>query len=88
MAIGGLVKPSWTWLIRLRTLMVNLSSLFVLSVAINAGPLVVAKDDTPKMVRLVEGINEVTTLVLVVISLITMAQVIVNVVRLIRSQSS
>ena len=88
MAIGGLVKPSWTWLIRFRTLMVNLSSLFVLSIAINAGPLIVAKDDTPKLVRLVEGINEVTTLVLVVISLITMAQVIVNVVRLIRPQSS
>ena len=87
MAIGGLVRPSWTSLIRLRALMVNLSSLFVLSVAINAGPLVAAKDDTPKLVRLVEGINEVITLVLVVISLIVMTQVIVDVVRLIRSRS-
>jgi hypothetical protein len=87
MAIGVLVRPAGAWLLQLRMLLINLSSLFFLSVAINAGPLVIAKNDTPNLVRLVKGINEVATLVLVVISLITMAQVIFNVVRLIRARS-
>jgi len=87
MAIGVLMRPAGAWLLQLRMLLINLSSLFVLSVAINAGPLVIARNETPNLVRLVKGINEVATLVLVVISLITMAQVIFNVIRLIRARS-
>jgi hypothetical protein len=70
--------------VRLRPLAVNLSGLFVVSVALNAGNLVVAANDKPELVRLVKGINDVTTLVLVVIALITMAQVLVEVYRLVR----
>ena len=69
---------------RLRPLAVNLSGLFVVSVAQNAGNLVVAAHDKPELVRLVKGINDVTTLVLVVIALITMAQVLVEIYRLVR----
>jgi hypothetical protein len=86
-ALGILMVPTWTWLARLRPLAVNLSGLFVVSVALNAGPLVVAAHDKPELVRLVKGINDVTTLVLVVISLITMAQVLVGISRLVRHPS-
>jgi hypothetical protein len=87
MAVAVLVRPSWTWLPRLRSLTVNVLGLVVLSVAINAGNLVMPAKDTPDLVRLVKGINDVTTLVLVVITLITMAQVLVDVFRLVRSSS-
>ena len=53
----------------------------------NAGNLVVAAYDKPDLLRLVKGINDVTTLVLVVIALITMAQVLVEIYRLVRSPS-
>ena len=86
-ALGILMVPSWTWLVRLRPLAVNLSGLFVVSVAMNAGDLVVAANDTPELARLVKGINDVTTLVLVVISLITMVQVLVEIFRLVRYPS-
>jgi hypothetical protein len=62
--------------------------LFVVSVAINAGNLVVPAKDGADLARLVKGINDVTTLVLVVIALITMVQVVVDVVRLVRSESA
>ncbi len=87
-AVGILVRPSWTWLSRLRPLAVHLATLFVLSVAINAGDLMVAVKDTPNLARLVKGINDVTTLVLVVITLITMVQLVVEAVRLVRSESA
>jgi hypothetical protein len=87
-AVGILVRPSWTWLSRLRPLAVHLATLFVLSVAINAGNLMVAVKDTPNLSRLVKGINDVTTLVLVVITLITMVQLVVEAVRLVRSESA
>ena len=45
---------------------------------------VAAQHDKPELVRLVKGINDVTTLVLVVIALITMAQVLVEIYRLVR----
>jgi hypothetical protein len=87
-AVGILVRPSWTWLSRLRPLAVHLATLFVLSVAISAGNLMVAVKDTPNLARLVKGINDVTTLVLVVITLITMVQLVVEAVRLVRSESA
>jgi hypothetical protein len=87
LAVAALVRPSWTWLPRLRSLTVNVLGLVVLSVAMNAGDLVTPAKDTPDLVRLVKGINDVTTLVLVVIALITMAQVLVDVFRLVRSSS-
>jgi hypothetical protein len=65
----------------------SLAGLFVVSVAINAGNLVVAAYDKPELVRLVTGINEIATLVLVVIALITMAQVLFEIYRLIRQSS-
>jgi hypothetical protein len=86
-ALGILTVPTWTWLVRLRPLAVNLSGLFVVSVALNAGNLVVAAHAKPELVQLVKGINDVTTLVLVVISLITMAQVLVEISRLVRHPS-
>lgn len=86
-ALGILMVPSWTWLARLRPLSNSLAGLFVVSVAINAGNLVVAAYDKPELVRLVKGINEIATLVLVVIALITMAQVLLEIYRLIRQSS-
>ena len=86
-ALGLLMAPSWTWLARFRPLLANLSGLFVVSVALNAGDLVIAAHDKPDLVRLVKGINEVATLVLVVIALITMAQTLVEVYRLVRGPS-
>jgi len=86
-ALGVLMVPSWTWLARLRPLLNSLTGLFVVSVAINAGNLVVAAYDKPELVRLVKGINEIATLVLVVIALITMAQVLFEIYRLIRQSS-
>jgi hypothetical protein len=83
-ALGILMIPSWTWVARIRPLAVNLSGLFVVSVALHAGNLVIAAHDNPDLVRLVKGINDVATLVLVVIALITMAQVLVDVYRLVR----
>jgi hypothetical protein len=85
MAIAGVARPRWEWLLRFRSLTVNLLGLMILSVAIKAGPLLVAADDTPNLVRLAKGVNDVATLVLVVIALITMVHVIVDVIRLIRS---
>jgi hypothetical protein len=85
-AVVILMVPSWTWLVRLRPLAVNLSGLFVVSVAINAGNLVIAAFDKPELVRLVKSINDITTLVLVVIALITMVQVLVEIYRLVRNQ--
>jgi hypothetical protein len=87
LAVAALVRPSWTWLPRLRSLTVNVLGLVVLSVAMNAGDLVIPAKDTPDLVRLVKGINDVTMLVLVVIALITMAQVLVDIFRLVRSSS-
>jgi hypothetical protein len=81
------MAPSWTWLARFRPLLANLSGLFVVSVALNAGDLVIAAYDKPDLVRLVKGINEVATLVLVVIALITMAQTLGEVYRLVRGPS-
>ena len=86
-ALGVLMVPSWTWLARLRPLLNSLTGLFVISVAINAGNLVVAATDKPELVRLVKSINEIATLVLVVIALITMAQVLFEIYRLIRRSS-
>jgi hypothetical protein len=85
MVIAALVRPAWASALRIRPLTMNLLGLFVVSVAINAGPLVVPTQDTPELVRLVRGINEVTRAVLVIISLITMIQLVVSVVRLVRS---
>ena len=86
-ALGILMVPAWTWLARLRPLSNVLAGLFVVSVAINAGNLVVAAYDKPELVRLVKGINEIATLVLVVIALITMVQVLFEIYRLIRQSS-
>jgi len=86
-AIGILAVPSWTWLTRFRPLLVNLAGVYVVSVALSAGNLVVAAYDKPELVRLVKGINEVATLVLVVIALIAMAQVLLDIYRLIRQSS-
>ena len=86
-AVGILVRPSWIWLSRVRPLCVNLAGLFVVSVALSAGNLMMPAKDTPDLVKLVKGINDVTTLVLVVISLITMVQVLVDGFRLVRSSS-
>jgi hypothetical protein len=87
-AVGILVRPSWAWLSRLRPLLVNLAGLFVVSVALNAGNLVVPAKDSADLARLVKGINDVTTLVLIVIALIAMVQVMVDVVRLVRSETA
>ena len=86
-ALGLLMAPSWTWLARFRPLLADLSGLFVVSVALNAGDLVIAAYDKQDLVRLVKGINDVATLVLVVIALITMAQTLVEVYRLVRGPS-
>jgi hypothetical protein len=86
-AVLGLARSKWEWLLRFRSLAVNLLGLLVLSVAIKTGPLITAVDDTPNLVRLAEGVNDVATLVLVIITLITMVHVVVNVYRLIRSAS-
>ncbi len=88
LALVNLVRPSWTWLPRVRSLVTNVASLFVLSVAIRAGALVVPAKDSADLTRLVKGINDVTSAVLVIISLITMAQVLVDVYRLLRPPSS
>ena len=88
LALLYLLRPSWTWLPRVRSLVTNVASLFVLSVAIRAGALVVSTKDSADLARLVKGINDVTSAVLVIISLITMAQVLVDVYRLLRPPSS
>lgn len=88
MAVAAMARPAWVWVLRLRSLTVNLLSLFVLSVAMKAGPLVIPANDTPNLIRLVNGINDVTRLVLVVITLITMVHVVVNVFRLVRSPTA
>ena len=44
-ALGLLMAPSWTWLARFRPLLANLSGLFLVSVALNAGDLVIAAHD-------------------------------------------
>jgi len=88
LALLCLVRPSWTWLPRVRSLVTNVASLFVLSVAIHAGALVMPTKDSADLARLVKGINDVTSAVLVIISLITMAQVLVDVYRLLRPRSS
>jgi hypothetical protein len=44
--IIGLAYPRWVGALRFRSLAVSLLALFVLSVAINAGPLLVAVNDT------------------------------------------
>jgi hypothetical protein len=80
-------RPGWMWMTRLRALVVHVLGLVVVSVALNAGDLVMPANQTPELVRLVHGINQVTTLVLVVIALITMAQVLADVYRLMRPQS-
>jgi hypothetical protein len=84
LAVAALVRPAWTWMPRVRSLAVNGCVIVVLSVALGAGDLVVALNETPELARLVDGINQVATLVLVVITLITMAQVLVDVYRLLR----
>jgi hypothetical protein len=68
-------------------LTVNLLGLFVLSVAINAGPLLIPARDTPELARLVKGINDVAGAVIVIITLVTMIQIVFNVIRLVRSRS-
>ena len=88
LALLYLLRPSWTWLPRVRSLVTNVASLFVLSVAIHAGVLVVPAKDSADLTRLVKGINDITSAVLVIISLITMAQVVADVYRLLRPPSS
>ncbi len=85
--VGALARPGWMWMARLRPLVVGVLGLVVVSVALNAGDLVAPAQQTPELARLVQGINQVTTLVLVVIALITMAQVLVEVYRLVRAES-
>jgi len=53
-----------------------------------AGALVMPAKDSADLTRLVKGINDVTSAVLVIISLVTMAQVLVDVYRLLRPPSS
>lgn len=86
-ALGILMVPSWTWVARIRPVLGSLGGLFVVSVALNAGDLVTAAYDKPELVRLVNGINDVTTLVLVVIALITMGQTLVEIYRLVRGSA-
>lgn len=83
-ALGLLMVPSWTWLARIRPVLSSLAGLFVVSVALRSGDLVVAAYEKPDLVRLVRGINDVATLVLVVIALITMVQTLVEIYRLVR----
>jgi len=56
--------------------------LVVISVALEAGDLVAPAKDTPELLRLAQSFNQITTLVLIVLALITMAQVLVEVYRL------
>jgi hypothetical protein len=88
LSLVNLFRPSWAWMPRVRSLATNVLSLFVVSVAINAGPLVVPLKDSADLSRLVKGINDVTAAVLVIISLITMAQILADVYRLVRSPSN
>ena len=85
--IAAMGRPAWTWLKRVRPLAGSVFGLVVLSVALNAGDFFIAAKPTPELVRLVQGINQVTTVVLVVITLITMAQVLVGVYRLVRPEA-
>jgi hypothetical protein len=87
MLVAALVRPAWAGVLRFRSLTVNLLGLFVLSVAINAGPLLIPARDTPELARLVKGINDVAGAVIVIITLVTMIQIVFNVIRLVRSRS-
>ena len=88
LAVAALVRPAWTWLPRLRSLTLSVLGLVVISVAMKAGDLVVAAKQTPELLRLAQGFNQITTVVLVVIALITMAQVLAGVYRLVRPEPS
>jgi hypothetical protein len=88
LALVILVRPSWAWLPRVRSLATNVLSLVVLSVAMHAGDLIIPLKESAELARLVRGINDLTTVILVIISLVTMAQALIDVYRLVRSPSS
>ncbi len=87
LATVAVVRPAWTWMPRVRALVIDVLFLGVVSAALNAGDLLVAAKPTPELLRLVDGVNRVTTLVLVLISLITMVKVFVDIYQLVRSST-
>jgi hypothetical protein len=88
LATLAVVRPAWTWMPRVRALVVDVLTIAVFSAALNAGDLIIAAKPTPELLRLVDGINRVTTVVLVVISLITMVKVFVGIYQLVRPSAS
>jgi hypothetical protein len=84
LATVAVVRPAWIWMARVRPLVIDVLFLGVLSAALNAGDLLVAAKPTPELLRLVDGVNRVTTLVMVLISLITMIKVFVDIYQLVR----
>jgi hypothetical protein len=73
--------PSWTILSRVRPLLVNLATLFVLSVLLQAGDLLMPTIETPDLVHMVKGINGGITLVLLIVSIGTVIQTMYEVSR-------
>jgi hypothetical protein len=88
LATFAIVRPAWTWMPRVRGLVVNILVIAVLSAALSAGDLIVAVKPTSELLRLVDGINRVMTLALVVISLITMVRVFADIYQLVRPSAS
>jgi hypothetical protein len=87
LATAAVVRPAWTWMPRIRALVVDVLFIGVLSASLSAGDLLVAANPTPELLRLADGINRVTTLVLVLISVITMVKIFVDIYQLSRSSS-
>jgi hypothetical protein len=77
-----LARPSWRVLAKLRPLIRHGMTLIALSVLIKAGPLLISTTDTPKLVRLADGVNQGILFVLIVLSIATVVQAMLEVVRL------
>ena len=77
-----LVSPRSTRLVKVRHVLVNLATIGVTSLLLNAGDLLAAADARPDLVSVVNGINGGITLALLLISIGTAIQTVYEIVRL------
>jgi hypothetical protein len=80
-----LISPRSSLLVRLRRVLVNLATIGTASLLLKAGDLLIAADRGPNLVDIVKGINGGITLALLLVSIGTAIQTVLEIVRLMQT---
>jgi hypothetical protein len=84
-ALIVLLRPSWTWLAKVRPLYVHGMTLVAVSILLKAGHLLTPATDAPGVVRLADLVNQLVVLALLIVSIIAVIHAMSAVIRLART---